>query len=62
MHLTSACVLRGRPELALFDSLESHQGCVQLVISTAAGHFPYREHPQLFAAEVTNFISFRRDK
>jgi pimeloyl-ACP methyl ester carboxylesterase len=47
-----------RSELALFDILGSHQGRVQLVIMNEAGHFPYREHPRLFAAEVTNFISF----
>lgn len=47
-----------RSELALFDILGSHEGRVQLVVMNEAGHFPYREHPKLFAAEVTNFISF----
>ena len=26
-----------------------------------AGHFPYREHPRQFAAEVDGFISFWRN-
>ena len=31
------------------------------VLMNEAGHFPYREHPRQFAAEVDGFISFWRD-
>jgi 2-hydroxy-6-oxonona-2,4-dienedioate hydrolase len=47
-----------RGELGLFDLLGTHQGRVKLVIINEAGHFPYREHPRWFAAEVDNFVRF----
>lgn len=50
-----------RSELAMFDILGGHKGRVKLVILNEAGHFPYREHPRQFAAEVDAFISFWRD-
>ena len=50
-----------RSEMAMFDILGGHEGRVKLVIMNEAGHFPYREHPKLFAAEVDSFISFWRD-
>jgi len=49
-----------RSELAMFDILGGHEGRVKLVIVNEAGHFPYREHPRQFAAEVDSFISFWR--
>lgn len=49
-----------RSELAMFDILGGHAGRVKLVIMNEAGHFPYREHPRQFAAEVDGFISFWR--
>jgi len=48
-------------EMGMFDILGGHQGRVKLVILNEAGHFPYREHPRQFSAEVDNFISFWRD-
>jgi 2-hydroxy-6-oxonona-2,4-dienedioate hydrolase len=50
-----------RSELAMFDILGGHEGRVKLVIMNEAGHFPYREHPRQFAAEVDGFISFWRN-
>ena len=50
-----------RSELAMFDILGGHEGRVKLVIMNEAGHFPYREHPRQFAAEVDGFISFWRE-
>ena len=49
-----------RSEMAMFDILGAHQGRVKLVLLNEAGHFPYREHPRQFAAEVDSFISFWR--
>lgn len=46
-----------RSELAMYDILGSNKGRVQLVIMNEAGHFPYREHPKLFSADVESFIS-----
>ncbi|HEX7115732.1 MAG TPA: alpha/beta hydrolase [Steroidobacter sp.] len=50
-----------RSELAMFDILGGHKGRVKMVILNEAGHFPYREHPEQFVAEVDAFISFWRD-
>jgi len=49
-----------RSELAMFDILGAKRGRVKFVIMNEAGHFPYREHPKMFAAEVDNFITFWR--
>jgi pimeloyl-ACP methyl ester carboxylesterase len=49
-----------RSELAMFDILGSHQGRVQLAIMNESGHFPYREHPKLFTADVDSFIGAYR--
>jgi len=49
-----------RSEMAMFDILGGHKGRVKFVIMNEAGHFPYREHPRQFAAEVDGFISFWR--
>ena len=46
-----------RSELALYDILGSNKGRVQLVIMNESGHFPYREHPKLFTADVDSFIT-----
>ena len=46
-----------RSELAMFDILGSNKGRVQLVIMNESGHFPYREHPKLFAADIDSFIT-----
>jgi pimeloyl-ACP methyl ester carboxylesterase len=49
-----------RSELGMFDILGSKQASVKLVIMNEAGHFPYREHPKAFAAEIDSFISLWR--
>jgi 2-hydroxy-6-oxonona-2,4-dienedioate hydrolase len=50
-----------RSEMAMFDILGAKRGRVKFVIMNEAGHFPYREHPRQFAAEVDNFIAFWRN-
>lgn len=50
-----------RSEMAMFDILGGHEGRVKMVLMNEAGHFPYREHPRQFAAEVDGFVSFWRD-
>lgn len=50
-----------RGELAFFDIVGAKNPRVKLVIINDSGHFPYREHPQMFAADITQFIDFWRD-
>lgn len=50
-----------RSEMGMFDILGGHEGHVRMVILNESGHFPYREHPRQFAAEVDGFISFWRE-
>jgi len=47
-----------RRELGFFDIVGANNPRVKLVIINDAGHFPYREHPQLFNAELTHFIHY----
>ena len=43
--------------LALFDLIAEKNKRARMFIVNDAGHFHYREHPQEFARNVTNFIS-----
>jgi len=47
-----------RPELGFMDIVGANTTRVKLVALNEAGHFPYRERPEQFAAEVKNFIEF----
>jgi len=47
-----------RGELGFFDIVGAKNPRVSLIVVNEAGHFPYREHPELFAADVGNFIDF----
>ena len=49
-------MLRG--ELGLFDILGTKNRNVQMIIVNEGGHFMYREHPDLFNADLTTFIEF----
>ena len=49
-------MLRG--ELGLFDILGTKNRNVQMIIVNEGGHFMYREHPELFNADLTTFIEF----
>lgn len=40
----------------LFNLIAAHERRTTLSIFNEAGHFPYREHPQRFAAQMTRFI------
>ena len=50
-----------RSEFALLDILGTGKARVKFVVVNEAGHFPYREHPRQFAAEVADFIEFWRN-
>jgi 2-hydroxy-6-oxonona-2,4-dienedioate hydrolase len=45
-----------RRELGFFEVVGARNTAVKLVIINEAGHFPYREHPELFNAELIHFI------
>ena len=47
-----------RSELGLFDILGAKNPRVKMVIVNDAGHFPYREHPEQFNADLIDFIDF----
>jgi len=47
-----------RSELGLFNILGAKNPRVQMIIVNEAGHFPYREHPEQFNADLTHFIDF----
>ena len=47
-----------RRELGFFDILGANNSNVKMVVINDAGHFPYREHPELFNAELTHFIHY----
>ena len=45
-------------ELNFFDLLGTKNGNVKMVIINQAGHFPYREHPEVFNADLIHFIEY----
>lgn len=49
-------MLRG--ELQFFDIVGAKNPRVKMIIVNEAGHFPYREHPEQFTADLTDFIGF----
>jgi len=51
-----AAMMRG--ELGLFDILGTKNRNIQMIIVNEGGHFMYREHPELFNADLTNFVDF----
>jgi pimeloyl-ACP methyl ester carboxylesterase len=47
-----------RRELGFFDVVGAKNPRVKLIVVNEAGHFPYREHPEQFNADLMNFIDF----
>jgi pimeloyl-ACP methyl ester carboxylesterase len=47
-----------RGELGFFDIVGAKNPRVKMVIVNEAGHFPYREHPEQFNADLIHFIDF----
>ena len=47
-----------RGELGLFDIIGAKNAKVKMVVVNQAGHFPYREHPEEFNADLIGFIDF----
>lgn len=47
-----------RGELGFFDLVGARNPRVKMVVVNEAGHFPYREHPEQFNADLTHFIDF----
>lgn len=49
-------------ELAFFDIIGAKNPRVKLIAINDAGHFPYREHPEQFNADLTAFVEFWRNR
>ncbi len=47
-----------RGELGFYNIVAAKNPRVQMTIVNEAGHFPYREHPEQFAADLIDFINF----
>lgn len=47
-----------RRELGFFDVVGAKNPRVKLIVINEAGHFPYREHPEQFNADLIQFIEF----
>jgi pimeloyl-ACP methyl ester carboxylesterase len=47
-----------RGELGFFDIVGAKNPRVQMIVVNQAGHFPYREHPEQFNADLAGFIDF----
>lgn len=47
-----------RRELGFFDILGAKNPRVSMIVINEAGHFPYREHPEEFNADLMQFIDF----
>jgi 2-hydroxy-6-oxonona-2,4-dienedioate hydrolase len=47
-----------RGELAFFDIVGAKNREVKMVLINDGGHFPYREHPEVFNAELTAFTRY----
>lgn len=50
-----------RGELGFFDIVGAKNPRVKMTLINDSGHFPYREHPEVFTADVTQFIDFWRN-
>lgn len=53
-HKDPHAMMRG--ELAFFDIVGAKNPRVKMIVINEAGHFPYREHPEQFTADLTSFI------
>ncbi|HSL23922.1 MAG TPA: alpha/beta hydrolase [Vicinamibacterales bacterium] len=53
-------MLRG--ELGFFDIVGAKNARVKMIVVNEAGHFPYREHPEQFNADLTAFIEFTKSR
>lgn len=47
-----------RGELGFFDIVGTKNPRVKMIVVNDAGHFPYREHPEQFNADLVQFIEF----
>jgi pimeloyl-ACP methyl ester carboxylesterase len=47
-----------RRELGFFDIVGTKNPRVSMIVINEAGHFPYREHPEEFNADLMQFIDF----
>ena len=47
-----------RSELGFFDIVGTTNPRVKMVVINEAGHFPYREHPEQFNADLMHFIDY----
>ncbi len=50
-----------RGELGFFDIVAAKNPRVQMVIINGAGHYPYRDQPEQFNADLIQFIGFWKD-
>ncbi len=53
-HKDPHAMMRG--EFQFFDIVGAKNPRVKMIIINDAGHFPYREHPEQFAVELTSFV------
>lgn len=51
-----------RAELDFFDIVGTMNPRVKFIILNEAGHFPYREHPEQFNADLMHFIDYWNDR
>lgn len=49
-------------ELAFFDIVGASNPRVKMIVINDAGHFPYREHPEQFNADLVAFIAYWKDR
>lgn len=47
-----------RGELGFFDIIGAKNPRVKMIVVNDAGHFPYREHPEQFNADLAAFVDF----
>ena len=47
-----------RGEIGFFDIVGAKNARVKMILVNEAGHFPYREHPEQFAADIVHFVEF----
>jgi 2-hydroxy-6-oxonona-2,4-dienedioate hydrolase len=55
---SSAPVANGQ---ALYDAIAKQNPRARMIVAEKAGHFPFRENPEEFVSEVTNFIEHAND-
>lgn len=51
-----------RGELGFFDVVGARNRRVKMIVINEAGHFPYREHPEEFNADLVAFIDFWKNR